>query len=581
MSSTHVLSQQVDFTSTATGALRRTVQDKLIDTISVKDFGAVGDGVADDTAAIQLALTYANSISGCVVFAPRGIYKCTSALNIYKKTILIGEGAGVTTFTFNHIGDGIKSTWAINSSTAANISVRDMSIVCTNASNTGGGFADVGGSYIHISNTNIAGFNYQIIFDQTEVSSIVQCNLTSGTNQSGVWLVNGADHTVGANANYTNRITIDQNQFNSSFGLYSIIDDGGVAHSITNNNFNGGGCGARMAGVISSTITGNYSEVMVTYGDLYLTDTKLSAAYIGPCSGLSISGNIFNSSGAGYTIGIINANNSTITGNYFGQAIAGINFLNGTSNKASGIVIEGNAKSPAMIFVSGGSRSFRQNVIRQTCDTASIGAAAAGAATITPMSMEFIGVGTRLTLGNSNGTNYEDVIVTAITASTFTAILATTKAANFVINGGTQAYEQEGSFVPVLLGAGTAGINTYSINSGHYIRRGNQVTVDIYINVTAKDAAMAGALSVSGLPFVSENISNVFPVAAVIFSGFTFPANYTGMVGQILPSTSALNLYRQGSSVAATSLQATDIAGATCVLGMTFSYATSSLYFCM
>lgn len=43
----------VGFIQSATGAVERTVQDKLRETVSVKDFGAVGDGVADDSDALE------------------------------------------------------------------------------------------------------------------------------------------------------------------------------------------------------------------------------------------------------------------------------------------------------------------------------------------------------------------------------------------------------------------------------------------------------------------------------------------------------------------------------------------------
>jgi hypothetical protein len=52
-----------------TGSVPTNVENKLAQTISVEDFGAVCDGVADDAAAIQDALDYAFSIGGAVVTA--------------------------------------------------------------------------------------------------------------------------------------------------------------------------------------------------------------------------------------------------------------------------------------------------------------------------------------------------------------------------------------------------------------------------------------------------------------------------------------------------------------------------------
>ena len=64
-------SSGISFIQSGIGAILRTAQDKLSDTVSVKDFGAVGDGVTDDTAAIQAA---ANASAGARLFFPVGTY---------------------------------------------------------------------------------------------------------------------------------------------------------------------------------------------------------------------------------------------------------------------------------------------------------------------------------------------------------------------------------------------------------------------------------------------------------------------------------------------------------------------------
>jgi len=71
-----------DYTPDGSAAVTRDIRDKLRETISVKDFGAVGDGVADDTVAIQAAFDAANAAAPKkVVLFPAGDYKITSTVN--------------------------------------------------------------------------------------------------------------------------------------------------------------------------------------------------------------------------------------------------------------------------------------------------------------------------------------------------------------------------------------------------------------------------------------------------------------------------------------------------------------------
>jgi hypothetical protein len=67
----------ISYTASFAGATAQTVQTKLEQYVSVKDFGAVGDNVTDDTIAIQAAINYSAPI-GKTLFFPAGVYKITN-----------------------------------------------------------------------------------------------------------------------------------------------------------------------------------------------------------------------------------------------------------------------------------------------------------------------------------------------------------------------------------------------------------------------------------------------------------------------------------------------------------------------
>ena len=118
-------SSLVGFLQSGTGAVARTVQAKERDVVSVKDFGAVGNGIADDTAAIQAAITAANA-----VYFPAGTY-LTNTLTLDSSSTLFGDGASSilkqNTITGSSYGTLYANSGA-SGSTVNNIVVRDLRI---------------------------------------------------------------------------------------------------------------------------------------------------------------------------------------------------------------------------------------------------------------------------------------------------------------------------------------------------------------------------------------------------------------------------------------------------------------------
>lgn len=78
-------SSLVGFIQSGTGAVATTAQAKLRESVSVKDFGATGNGTTDDTAAIQLAVTAAYAQEKALYF-PAGTYLMASTITMGNNT---------------------------------------------------------------------------------------------------------------------------------------------------------------------------------------------------------------------------------------------------------------------------------------------------------------------------------------------------------------------------------------------------------------------------------------------------------------------------------------------------------------
>lgn len=106
----------------------RSLANRANDIVSVLDFGARGDGVTDDTAAIQAALN-----ASAVVYLPKGTYAISSAINFPSQTRMYGDGIGRTTIKATASGARITNA----SSRHDNIRLEDFTFDGNNLATIG------------------------------------------------------------------------------------------------------------------------------------------------------------------------------------------------------------------------------------------------------------------------------------------------------------------------------------------------------------------------------------------------------------------------------------------------------------
>jgi hypothetical protein len=398
-----IVATKLSFTQAGTGATVRTVDSKLKDVVSVKDFGAVGDGVADDTAAIQAAITAA---AGKVLLI-EGTYLVTGTVSISSSCNITGKGELIfDNVTGNSLfvtaSDVIIHDITIRGNSPGGVSIKSGAKRVTIDSVT---FRDIGQcvwlfacSQVRIVGCYFYDFSSYGIVQQygsassyCEISGCVFENgasdaieLNCATAPSYGWIITGNRYlgaagwpTVGTEKRFVgitnvSCVTITNNYIYAASGDSAIhLEDAGGENIIANNHFLNclGATGAGIIYVINSS-----QHVQIANNNIQMTDPALPAqAAISMESGSysnksDISGNRFvakngavltgidlalqvgrsrvsNNTFEALSVGIIvtGCQQLTAIGNDFQGCAAGIkDVVSATSGSLTDAVIEGN-----------------------------------------------------------------------------------------------------------------------------------------------------------------------------------------------------------------------------------------------
>ena len=343
-------SSLVGFIQSGTGAVAETVQTKLRETVSVKDFGAVGDGTTDDTASIQAAINFCQA-SGRSLFFPAPTvsqyYKVTSELTITGSMNFIGEGMENTAILGSGLGVGKHVIKVTDVDKIFGCEFRNFTIIGDNACNgmlinnlSGSTLQNIGVRNVlnGFNFTGSAANNYQLTCDN--LSAVTAITGSTVNIAAGGILVNST--FIGCFFSGLYGFTV---QPTASFNSCSFISCN--FEGATNEGFY---CGGSMSGTsfVNSRTEGNLSLV----ADFLFKPDSTGAGV----NGITITGGFFNRGNAASAIRFDVATGAgcrgfLVSGNFCRQGYTQLVYLNGTGDNGT---ITGNYQESGTAYPAAG-----------------------------------------------------------------------------------------------------------------------------------------------------------------------------------------------------------------------------------
>lgn len=315
----------------------RTVQSKLRDVVSVKDFGAVGDGIADDTAAIQACYT-ANA--GKIIDHGNGYtYLISSSLTLYSGSKYIGKsiikqknGAGIANpmlsgvSVSNVVVDGLE----IDGNAANNAAAQTYGIKFLTGTNN-----IVQGCNVH--DVTQAGIYFASeTYSKVLGNQVINCGRNLGTDNHGIMLISNIATALTGIVCQGNTVV---NAYRKGITVYSATPGTINGVSIDGNVVNGCATGGIYTANSSAVTHGYQRGICITGNVCYNNYVNIEADCM---IGGVVAGNTCDTTSGGQGIYSADCIYSSFTGNTVINSQAdGIKIIGLTINP-TGITVSGN-----------------------------------------------------------------------------------------------------------------------------------------------------------------------------------------------------------------------------------------------
>ena len=254
-------------------SLSGSLKAKLVinNTMNVKQLGAKGDGVTDDTSVLTKIF---NKIKGKIIYIPKGTYMVSSQIPIYANTLIYGDGEN----SVIKVQAGFpEQKYVLDIRNVSNVLISSLTVHGNSSeiSTANGYSASTAPKLIDIRNSNKVGISN--VFIKNTIGTGIRDLSSNNINISNCTFSYVQNNIYFSGTGTTDTITIDNNlSKGTTYGLFVYNDSSTVTNLVITNNTldNKGGGLVKLANVTKAEISNN-KVINTHYGIVIKTSNNL------------------------------------------------------------------------------------------------------------------------------------------------------------------------------------------------------------------------------------------------------------------------------------------------------------------